>query len=524
MFLPPLPSLAAPGNAVVPLNTSHGFGGACGGAVAIVQSDPKQLVSLIEFTDSLVRELQNSDGTLDEALMSELLAQSLRRALDLAGHDPKKRFLDALTGNIHNVRLQEQRSLARVFAVEVSSEYANLQCFVDDSGVTQDPYSAEGTSDGGTLALLAPGAAPAENSGANLGLQAMPEVLDELRGYLKTMPASSIATGDDVSSRILEDSVMAALQAADPQTKSAFYSDLRLNLFKLPEGSQRELVDTLPDLKVEVARLVESMTKEISRWLDDDRALVQNRMANVGVLDARLRQLFEVILSAPFLAIFKLLGGAEKRCKENFLLKVALCLRACTDKGIFTDGLGQEASEQADRLRGQFFYVEGYGVVMEDWLQSRIRQFNDDFLQRVDKVTSSSLNAVLARLRRTFRPGRWLLLADPQRENDIFALFLDEAFPRHVLTNDGIANMLQKVSASGGGEFHIYGNIARLPSQRLTYAGAPPQDHVEAAVLEVLQRYPPFPALKRIRAGLFFFGKTEVEFVLRGASLCVRIL
>lgn len=528
-------------------------------AEAALRADVAQVRSLCEFVESLVRELQVTEGTPDKALMRELLSKGLRKGLDLAGSDACRHFVDSLAANIHKFPLQEQQSLARIWPVEISSEYANLQSFVlqdqgvDDldgafairfdaegrpilAGAAAPPREASGPAPS-LGSALSPASAQLQPGGGTATADVPPDrapgqgqhasVFDELRASLRAIPARPNGGGtglgaEDVLARLGDDDVADALLVAEPRIKSSFFSDLRLNLFKFTESTQQNLVEDFPELRVEVARLVDSMTQEVARWLDEEQA-ARLYPESVGPLLGKLRAMFQAILSAPFLATFKHLGGADmKRGKESFLLKVALCLRACAEKRFTTGG---DVDEFASRLRRQFFYVEGYGELMEDWLQSRLSQLNDEFFQRVVAATSSTPAAVLARIRRTFRPGRWRSFQDPQLEDDIYALFLDESFPRHVLTNESIIRMLKKIPCTcGGADFQIYGTIARLPLQRQTYTGLPPIDAAEAALIELLQRFPPFPALKRLRPGLYLFGRVEVEFVLKGPALWARTL
>eukprot|EP00811_Abedinium_folium_P033833 NODE_6768_length_1640_cov_8.166557.p1 GENE.NODE_6768_length_1640_cov_8.166557~~NODE_6768_length_1640_cov_8.166557.p1 ORF type:complete len:494 (+),score=104.55 NODE_6768_length_1640_cov_8.166557:96-1484(+) len=202
-------------------------------------------------------------------------------------------------------------------------------------------------------------------------------------------------------------------------------------------------------------------------------------------------------------------------------------LRRCAERGFAETA---EIGEQVAQLRRKFFYVDGYGELMEDWLQNRIRQFNEDFLQRAAAGMGLNLSAVSGRLRRTFRPGRWLSLTEQSVEDDLFALFLDESFPRHVLTTETIGKVLLKVSTFGGLDFHVYGNIARLaapPGSSPPSHGSgppPPAGTVEAAVQATLQRLPPFAALRRLRPGVYLFGRVEVEFRLHGNELAAAFV
>eukprot|EP00927_Polykrikos_kofoidii_P070675 TRINITY_DN67087_c0_g1_i1.p1 TRINITY_DN67087_c0_g1~~TRINITY_DN67087_c0_g1_i1.p1 ORF type:complete len:784 (-),score=149.98 TRINITY_DN67087_c0_g1_i1:78-2429(-) len=488
-----------------------------------IQADTNQIRSVCEFTDSLVRELQTAEGTPDKSILRELLAKSLRRALEIAGLEPRKRFLDALTANIHKFPLQEQQSLARVYPVEISSEYRNLQSFVQEDESLPGSVGATAAVSGPASGASGPAVvsqphhkthgvdAAAASSSCCPGA---PNIVEEVRRRFSALTARQGPSTDEVQKKLLSEDFGTALKTAEPKARASFFSDLRLNLFKFGDDAQREFVERFPELHAEVARLIDSMTQEISRWLDEER-IASQRGSTMAVLE-KLRALFQAILSAPFLSAFKHLSSAEKRGKEAFLLKVALCLRACDGKSFSGD-----LEDCAARLRKQFFYVEGYGELMEEWLQSRIKQFNDEFVQKVVAATgdASNLPSVLSRLRRTFRPGRWLSLSDPQLEDDLYALFLHESFPRHILTKASIIRMLRRVSSCGGTDVHIYGTIARFPSQKLIPASAPPHDAVEASLLEVLQRFPPFPSLKRLRPGVYRFGSLEVQFVIRSTTL-----
>jgi len=472
--------------------------------ILALQGDPQQVRSINEFTDSLSQELVAAEGTPGRALMRELLAGSLRRALDIGGAEPKRRFLETLAGNIHKFHLQEQQSLARVYPVEISSEYRNLASFVEDD----EPAAASSVAAAAAMAL--------EGGG----------LLGELRRQLAGLPQRPGPAAQELLPRLHDAETARVLEAADARTRNGFFGDLRLALFKLPDGSQKELLERFPDLRAEVVRLVESMTQEISRWLDEERA-VARRGGSAAPLFPKVKALFQAVLTPAFLTTFKHLGGSEKRGKEGFLLKLALCLRSIADLAPREVG-GEVLVGHASQLRRQFFHVEGYGELMADWLQNRIRQCNDEFVTRAGAALQANPQPILARLRRTFRPGRWLSLADPQVEDDLFALFLDDAFPRHVLTHDAVAKVLQRISSYGGAtcEFQVFGSLARLPpvAGSVNVRTSQPQDAVEAALLQILQRMPPFPALRRLRPGHFLFGRMEVEFLLRGSSLLAKVV
>lgn len=494
-----------------------------------IQGDPQQVRSINEFTDSLGRELAAAEGTPGKSLTRELLAGGLRRALDLGGPEPKRRFLEALSGNIHKFPLQEQRSLSRVYPVEISSEYRNLASFVEDAGAPEDDLLvAPGSAKNGAR-MLGSGDATlgADASSAASSSCPPPEVggpLQELRKRLIGLPQKPGHAADELAVRLRDEETAKALECADARRRTAFFGEVRLSLFKFPEAVQKELCEEFKELRTEVARLVESMTQEISRWLDEERASVRNG-GSIAPLLPKVKALFQAVLSPAFSATFKHLGSQEKRGKETFLLKLALCLRAVGERAPSEAG-AQAVLGQASQLRKQFFHVEGYGELMEEWLQGRVKQFNEKFASRAGEVLSSSSHPVLSRLRRTFRPGRWLSLSDPQVEEDLFALFLDDAFPRHVLTHEAMGRVLRQVSSYGGPtcDFHVYCSAARLPPSPGSVSQQVPQDAVESSLLQVLHRLPQFPPLRRLRPGRYLFGRLEVEFMLRGTALFARRL
>ncbi|CAL1144099.1 unnamed protein product [Cladocopium goreaui] len=54
-------------------------------------------------------------------------------------------------------------------------------------------------------------------------------------------------------------------------TRSAFFAEVRQSLYRFSEASQKELVEFFTELKAEVVKLVDSMTQEVSVWLDEER-------------------------------------------------------------------------------------------------------------------------------------------------------------------------------------------------------------------------------------------------------------
>lgn len=474
--------------------------------IASIQADAQQKRSIADFATSLVSELASLEGAPEKELTRELLAQGLHRALDLGGTELRAKFLEALTANIHKFPLQEQASLSRAYPVEISSEYRNLRSFVDVEEIADSPDAVPD--------------APATAATAGTGPLS---VLDEVRGRLAALPTKPGAGAEEMLQRLQGEEIVQALRGREQAQRLRFFSDVRLNLFKFGEQGQRLLVERFQELRDEVARLVEIMTQGVSQWLEQEK-LSPQQPAPAPLL-TKLRDLLSAILSAPFLATFRHLGTGEKQKKEAFLLKVALCLRTCQERS-FNDT--KELGDKVAALRRQFFYVEGYGELMEEWLQQRIRQFNEDFINRASIAVETSFGGVLARLRRTFRPGKWLPLGSPRHEAEIVGIFLDDAdtFPRHVVTTASVTSMLRKVSSHGGPDFHIYSEIARLPPIKATRAaGSPPQDQVESVLLELLHRFPPFPALRRSRPGVFWFGRCEVDFSLRSqGAFMARIL
>eukprot|EP00435_Cladocopium_sp_Y103_P027675 s1935_g6.t2 len=238
-------------------------------------------------------------------------------------------------------------------------------------------------------------------------------------------------------------------------------------------------------------------------------------------LRIQAQNLFQAVLSASFQASFKQIGSGAKRAKEAFLLQTAVCLKTGAEK-LYWDSV-PGLLDLAAQMRRSFFYVEGYGELMEDWLQSRTTQINQEFLQRGTAVLGSNFSEVVSRLRQIFRPGRWMFLSDPQVEGDLITLFLEDSIPRHVLSMTSMTKLLELVGSNGGDDFHIYNDIVRLPP----LAPPPclgPQDLTESALLEVLKRLPCFPPLQRLPGGRYRFGRMEVVFQLTATELAAQVL
>ncbi|CAE7644805.1 unnamed protein product [Symbiodinium sp. CCMP2456] len=458
-----------------------------------------EVKSINEFTDSLAKALAEGDGIPSKELTRELLADGLRRALEIGGEVCKKRFLETLAANIHKFALQEQYSLSRVYPVEISSEYRNLQSFFIESATEGDAEAFNGTA--GT---------------------SDPPALSELRRRLGALPQKPGPTSEELVHKFKEEQTTSALKAIDVRARAAFFAEVRLNLFRFSETAQKELVETFTDLKAEVVKLVDSTTQEVAAWLDEERVAVAWRnQAKQATLLAQVKALFQAVQSPPFQATFRHLTGGAKRAKEAFLLQAALCLKKGSQNNYWDQ---PELSELAGKLRRSFFYVEGYGELMDDWLQSRVKKLNEDFLQRAVAMLGNSLPAVLTRLRQIFRPGRWIFLCDPRLESDLINLFDEDTFPRHVLTSTTITQVLERVPALGGDDFHIYNDIVRSPPLQAPLSSGP-MDLIESALMEVLRRLPGFPPLLRLPGpGHYRFGRVEVLFQLAGTDLAARVL
>ncbi|CAJ1386119.1 unnamed protein product [Effrenium voratum] len=459
----------------------------------IIQQDPAQVKSINAFTDSLAKALAEADGLPSKELTRELLADGLRRALDVGGELPKKHFLEILAANIHKFALQEQYSLSRVYPVEISSEYKNLQSFFSDGA---EDVAGHARARGGE-----------------------PPALMELRRRLTALPATPGPAAEELVTKLKEEQTSQALKAVDARTRTAFFAEVRVNLHRLTEGHQKELLERFGDLKTEVVKLVDSLTQEISVWLDEERvASTWQNFEKQASLVAQAQKLFQAMLSDTFQVSFRHIGGV-KRAKEAFLLQTAVCLKTGAEKHYWQPPV----SDLAAKLRRSFFFVEGYGELMEDWMQQRRVKLNEEFVQRATSTLSTNFQEVLSRLRQIFRPGRWMFVLDPRVEGDLISLLLDESFPRHVLSTQSISRLLEMVGSYGGDDFHIYNEIARLPPLRQP-PSAGPQDLTEAALLELLRRLPGFGFLPRLGAGRYRFGSLEVLFHMTGTELAAQVI
>lgn len=461
----------------------------------VIQKDPAQVKSINDFTSSLAKTLVDAEGMPSKELTRELLADGLRRALDMLGETPKKQFLEILAANIHKFALQEQYSLSRVYPVEISSEYKNLQSFFSE-------------------------AAPEEATGED---RAEPTALSELRRMLAALPQRAGISAEEFVAKVKDEDSSQALKAVNARTRSAFFAEVRQSLYRFSEASQKELVEFFTELKAEVVKLVDSMTQEVSVWLDEERvASAWQNHAKQASLRIQAQNLFQAVLSPSFQTNFKQIGSGAKRAKEAFLLQTAVCLKTGAEK-LYWDSV-PGLLDLAAQMRRSFFYVEGYGELMEDWLQSRTTQINQEFLQRGTAILGSNFSEVVSRLRQIFRPGRWMFLSDPRVEGDLITLFLEDSIPRHVLSMTSLTKLLELVGSNGGDDFHIYNDIVRLPP--LSSPALGPQDLTESALLEVLKRLPCFPPLQRLvgPGGRYRFGRMEVVFQLTATELAAQVV
>ncbi|CAK9082916.1 unnamed protein product [Durusdinium trenchii] len=180
-----------------------------------------------------------------EELTRELLADGLRRALEMLGEAAKSQFLEVLAANIHKFALQEQYSLSRVYPVEISSEYKNLQSFFAEPALE-------------AISFLKP---------------AEPTALSELRRILAALPQMPGPSAEEFVVKLKDEQTSQALKAVNTRSRSSFFGEVRQNLYRLSEASQKELVESFTELKAEVVKLVDSMTQEPakSQWLQGAR-------------------------------------------------------------------------------------------------------------------------------------------------------------------------------------------------------------------------------------------------------------
>ncbi|CAJ1351265.1 unnamed protein product, partial [Effrenium voratum] len=98
-----------------------------------------------------------------------------------------------------------------------------------------------------------------------------PPALMELRRRLTALPATPGPAAEELVTKLKEEQTSQALKAVDARTRTAFFAEVRVNLHRLTEGHQKELLERFGDLKTEVVKLVDSLTQEISVWLDEER-------------------------------------------------------------------------------------------------------------------------------------------------------------------------------------------------------------------------------------------------------------
>ncbi|CAK9058337.1 unnamed protein product [Durusdinium trenchii] len=229
----------------------------------------------------------------------------------------------------------------------------------------------------------------------------------------------------------------------------------------LDEAAQKRLLDGLgvetppaagnasgqsPLLPERIESLVVKCTEELNLWFFSAPAFPASPLALADAL-ARAEH--------PLLRFFTAVRQPQK--KEAFLVSVALCLQSLRGRFSWMRMTEPVLERLSQDLQQRLFFVQNQGPVMDLWLSSRLKKYNNEASSRIAAVFAQpgvpKLEPLKALLLPFFPqtedgPGDWLPLHGPSKLADAVSEWLTEGtpifLPRHSLSRETLLSLLQR--------------------------------------------------------------------------------
>lgn len=388
-------------------------------AASWLQSLAGKLESLTSW--SLTANRQNSQGT-HRNLFREFFSAQFQKVLALVEEQKKTEFLGVIEKNLHKFdEATQQFPLGCLCALLQHGK---------DASVTQDKVVAW-----------------------------VDFLLERLRAR---------AWEDRSVLEVLEECLSPAFQKfmplLSPSLRARLADGLGEHLQRVEEAEQRKALEKLEILPARIEEVVAQCTQDLNRWLDD----APRFPATPFTLAETLRR-----LEHPLVRFFTVVKDAAK--KEAFLVAVALALQGLRTRFRWMCAVELTLEHVGKELQRRFFTVEGQGPVMELWLSSRLRRYNEEVASRTAGLLQAEPNRleVLRERLRTHFPERaegdpesgWLSLDGPSALGGAVLSWLAESCPgffcpHHTLSKETILGLLQRFGRSF--EADLAGGRARL--------------------------------------------------------------
>ncbi|CAE7275021.1 unnamed protein product [Symbiodinium sp. CCMP2592] len=225
-------------------------------------------------------------------------------------------------------------------------------------------------------------------------------------------------------------------------------------LLHMDEAQQKNLLEGLgaeakcPVLIERIEALMATCTKELNTWLAQAPRFPFTPLALADAL-ARAEH--------PLLRFFTF--ARQPSQKEAFLMAVALCLQSLRTRLRWMGSAEPVLERLSHDLQQRLFFVKNQGAVMEIWLASRLKKYNEEAAGRVASILAQPGVPKLLPLKTKLlpllpplpqsddQPGDWVELDGPSPLADAVAEWLGEDAanfkpPQHTLSFDTLRHLL----------------------------------------------------------------------------------